>query len=633
MPPMPAVDRDLSEPARGRHGRTSLARLAGGMSSLADTLAILTPTRSPPLLLAAVLVACGCVCACAGDGRTPKERELIAVLRSDAPEADKALACKGLAVHGSADAVPDLAKLLGSERLASWARISLEAIPEPACDAALRTAAADLAGRPLVGVINSLGVRRDAGAVELLAARLNDADPAVASAAAISLGLIGGDAAAAALRPALAAKHEAVRDAAAEACVVCAERLLAGGRAADAAALCDLVRKGDLPSQRVAEATRGAILARGAAGVPLLVEQLRSADRRLFGIGLSVARELPGPEVDAALAAEIGAAPPARAALVVVALADRGGAVARKTLAAVAARRDAARDVRLAAVQSLGRMGDAESLSPLLAAAAESDADLAAAAKTAVADLPAAGVDEAIRARLVGADAAALPLLLDLVARRRIAAALPEVLAAVGSSDKVARNAALAALGETVDLDRLNVLVERSIGSDDAGDSAAALAALRTACVRMPDRDGCTARLEPAIATAPMGTRISLLDIVGEVGGTRALAAVAAAAKSDQEPLRDAGTRLLGKWMTADAAPVLLDLAKTLPDGKYRDRALKGYLRIARQLAANEAERIAMCRTALAAARDDADRQIVFDAIRGMPNADALRKAVEDRAL
>jgi hypothetical protein len=147
----------------------------------------------------------------------------------------------------------------------------------------------------------------------------------------------------------------------------------------------------------------------------------------------------------------------------------------------------------------------------------------------------------------------------------------------------------------------------------------------------MPDRDGCTMRLEPAIATAPLVTRIALLEIVGDVGGPRALAAVVTAAKSQEEPLRDAGTRLLGKWMTADAAPVLLDLAKTLPAGKFRDRALKGYLRIARQLAANEAERVAMCRTALGLSRDDADRQIIFDAIRAMPNAEALRQAVEGR--
>jgi hypothetical protein len=197
--------------------------------------------------------------------------------------------------------------------------------------------------------------------------------------------------------------------------------------------------------------------------------------------------------------------------------------------------------------------------------------------------------------------------------------------------DNGVRPAALAAAGETVDFGRLQLIIERAIGSDDAGDSAVALAALRTACVRMPDRDGCTALLEPVIATGPVGTRIALLDIVGEVGGPRALAAVAAAARSTDEPLRDAGTRLLGTWMTADAAPVLLELTKEIPAGKYRDRALKGYLRIARQLAANEAERVAMCRTILGLARDDADRQIVFDAIRGMPNADAVRKAVEPR--
>lgn len=587
-------------------------------------------TRSSVFLLVAAAL-CLAGVACAGDGRSPNEQELIAVLRSDAAEADKAMACKQLAVYGSADAVPELAKLLGNERLSSWARIPLEAIPDPACDAALRQAAAGLTGRPLVGVINSLGARRDAGAVDMLAARLADADAAVASSAAIALGLIGGEAAAAALRPVLAAPNPAVRNAAAEACVVCAEGLAAGGRAVDAAALCDLVRKANVPPQRVVEATRGAILARGTAGVPLLVEQLRSADERLFAIGLSVSRELRGPEVDAALETELSTAAPARAAVVVDALADRGGPGVRQLLAAFAERHAGPREVRLAAVRALGRIGDDGSLAPLLVAASENDAELAAVAKTAITELRGESVDEALRVKLAGADAAKQPLFLDLVGKRRVAAALPDVLAALKSGDTAVREAALAALGETIDLERLNVLVERAVGSDDAGDSAAALAALRTACVRMPDRDACTAKLEPAIATAPMGTRIALLDIVGEVGGGRALGVVNAAAKSDQEPLRDAGTRLLGKWMTADAAPVLIDLAKTLPNGKYRDRALKGYLRIARQLAANEAQRVAMCRTILGLAHDDADRQIVFDAIRGMPNADAVRKAVEAR--
>ena len=37
--------------------------------------------------------------------------------------AKKAIACKQLAIHGTKQAVPELAKLLHDEQLASWARI------------------------------------------------------------------------------------------------------------------------------------------------------------------------------------------------------------------------------------------------------------------------------------------------------------------------------------------------------------------------------------------------------------------------------------------------------------------------------------------------------------------------------
>jgi glycine/D-amino acid oxidase-like deaminating enzyme len=43
---------------------------------------------------------------------------------------------------------------------------------------------------------------------------------------------------------------------------------------------------------------------------------------------------------------------------------------------------------------------------------------------------------------------------------------------------------------------------------------------------------------------------------------TMSVNAVAAAAKSNDPALQDASTRLLGIWMTPDAAPVLLELSK-----------------------------------------------------------------------
>ncbi len=102
------------------------------------------------------------------------------MLRSGEP-AEKAIACKELAIHGSKACVPELAKLLADERLASWARIALEAIPDPTADEALRSAMDKLDGKLLVGVINSIGVRRGAGAVDPLARRLKDQDAEVAS--------------------------------------------------------------------------------------------------------------------------------------------------------------------------------------------------------------------------------------------------------------------------------------------------------------------------------------------------------------------------------------------------------------------------------------------------------------------
>ncbi len=138
----------------------------------------ITQYSSRCVALAGAMVAVAVLTARADDTDNGKEKALIAVLTSpDSSKADKAITCKKLAVFGSKNAVPALAALLGDEELISWARIALESIPGAEADEALRKATATLKGRSLVGVINSIGVRRDAGAVTLLAQRLKDKEP------------------------------------------------------------------------------------------------------------------------------------------------------------------------------------------------------------------------------------------------------------------------------------------------------------------------------------------------------------------------------------------------------------------------------------------------------------------------
>jgi len=555
-----------------------------------------------------------------------REKELIAVLRSDAPAAEKALACKHLAVHGSSAAVADLAGLLSNEQLASWARIPLEAIPGPAADEALSKALDTLNGNLLVGVINSIGVRRDAAAVGALAARLKHDNNEVASASAVALGRIGDDAASSALRAALKSTDVKVRSAVAEGCVLCAEQRLQGGRQAEAAEIYDEVRKTDLPKQRILEATRGAILARGQGGVELLVEQLHSSDKAMFQIALGTAREMTGDQIDKALADELSKAKPERAALLIAAMADRKETVQLPAVLKAAAGGE--KSVRIAAIQALGRVGNASCLAALLETATQDDADLAEAAKIALTELPGDTVNQEIVARLAKPDGKSYPVLLQLVGSRRVAAE-SALIKALDHADKNVRTAALTSLGATVTADKLPVLIGQVVSPKNAADALTAQKALKEACVRMPDRDACADLLSAAMAKAPAATKPVVLEILGAVGGGNALKSIAASAKSNDPQLQDTGSRLLGEWMTIDAAPVLLDLAKTAPGEKYQVRALRGYLRIARQFVMPDAQRAEMCDKALDAARSSTEQKMVVEILKRYPSVDTLKVAVK----
>jgi HEAT repeat protein len=569
-------------------------------------------------LLAAAAAVCG-----QDNPYAAKEADLIEVLKSG-QKPDQALACKQLAIVGSEKSVPELARLLADEELASWARIALEAIPGPAADEALTKAAQSLEGRLLVGAINSLGVRRATGAVEPLRARLADKDPLVAAAAAVALGKIGNDQATQSLRQALAAGTPEIRSAAAEGCILCAERLLADGKSDDAIAIYDEIRKADVSKPRKLEATRGAILARKSGGIPLLIEQLQSPDKHYLQIALSAARELPGREVDEALAGALTKLTAERAALVLYALADRE--LDTVPAAVLTAAKNGDKTVRIAAIDFVGRRGDASSVDTLLEIATESDAELSQAARRALVELPGHKVNAELAARLNKAEGKVLPVLIELAGQRRFEATAA-LKRALEHPDKAVRSAALTALGATVGPQDLSVLVSHVTSAKDADLAEAAHKALTAASIRMPDRDACAAELAAAMQRAPAAVKPKLLETIGAVGGKKSLETIAAALKGNNEELKDAGSRILGEWMSVDAAPVLLDVAKDPKAGRYQVRALRGYIRLARQFQMNDRERADMCQKALDAATRADEQRLVMQVLERYPSVETLRVA------
>jgi hypothetical protein len=91
--------------------------------------------------------------------------------------------------------------------------------------------------------------------------------------------------------------------------------------------------------------------------------------------------------------------------------------------------------------------------------------------------------------------------------------------------------------------------------------------------------------------------------------------------------LQDAATKTLGIWLSADAAPVLLQVAQG--DGRFANRALGGYIRIFRQFELPEKERVAMAARGLKAASRSNERNAAIDAMTRFPCVGTFELALD----
>src|SRR5438067_10638115 len=148
--------------------------------------------------------------------------------------AGKQYICRQLGLIGGDATVPVLAGMLTQSQTNDMARNALERIPGDISAKALRDAVATTSGKAKIGVINSLGQRRDVSAVAILKPLLASPDEAILESAAAALAMIGNHAALGALSSANSGLAGTRRLRVTEAYLRCAERVGAGGGSAEA---------------------------------------------------------------------------------------------------------------------------------------------------------------------------------------------------------------------------------------------------------------------------------------------------------------------------------------------------------------------------------------------------------------
>ena len=568
-----------------------------------------------------------------------KQRKLIAILQSDAPPQDKAIPCKQLAIYGNKEAVPALAPLLANKDLASWARIALEAIPGPEAEEALRSAVPKLEGELLIGTINSIGVRRDAKAIDALAGKLKDGDVEVVAAAAAALGNIGGTKAAGALSQALSNSSKQTAPAIAEGCILCAEGFLTDGKFADATSLYDTVRKADVPKQRWLEATRGAILARQSAGLPLLLEQLRSPYKSEMGMALRTARELKGREVSEAIGAELDNATAERQVMLLLALADRKDAAVLPKLLQVAQKSQ--KPTRVATLTLLDRFSDPSAVPVLLDAAAEADADIAKPAKATLTRMEGKVVDSALLSTLNSKPSPKMrQAAIELAALRRVDAALPAVTSSLEDSDSGVRRAALNTLSTLGTEQQTDDLVRMLSKTQDADDREAIEKALTGICGRTGTKS--LSQVLPLAKSKDSELRTIALRTLATIGGPEALAAVTSAVDDSDEEVQNEAVGTLSTWPNnwpedGAVAEPLLSLVKSGKKRAHQVQGARGYLLyIQENKKLSNAEKVKAIDDLLPLLKGPTEKRLAISALGAIPTGKSLESLLnlaEDPAL
>jgi HEAT repeat protein len=198
-----------------------------------------------------------------GDAAARKalEKRLVDTLTGGISRSALDYVCRRLRIVGTRQSIEALAALLAAEETSHIARYALERIPDEKAVEVMRDALPKVSKKLKPGIIGSLGKRRDKKSIQAISKLLGDSDIQVAKAAAESLAMIGTPAAARELSKFAKKASANMKLPVADACLICAEQLLANGEKSEALALYRELQGGDKPAHVKAAAMKGILTA------------------------------------------------------------------------------------------------------------------------------------------------------------------------------------------------------------------------------------------------------------------------------------------------------------------------------------------------------------------------------------
>ena len=550
------------------------------------------------------------------------EARLLRLVQSDATAAGKDFAFRELSLIGTEASVPVLAGMLDTSDMARYA---LTRIPGPGVDHALRKALDKSSGNVKIGIINSLGQRRNSKSVSVLRPLLSSSDSGLAEAAAAALADIADGPALDALGAARGRAAGPWRQRFSEAYLRCADRVAAQGNKGLAIQVYkQLTAPAEAEMVRIAALT-GLAAADSNSAAPVLTTEVVSKSPRVQRAAIRLLAEIPGTGVTAALVEQFPKLPPSGQVQLLAALADRGDASIRPLL--VKAAKENAADVRAAALAGLGRLGDESSVPLLAEAAATSQGAEQVAARESLYGLRGSGIDPAIIAAIGSATGKVRIELIIAAGERASAAAGHALIHAVQDKDPGLRREALKAMRNVAGPAQVPALLELLLQAPGASDRRDAAQTLAAALRRSgPAQAGAVVAAYQAAPAEHF--RVSLLEVMGQTSSGEALPLLRHCLKDAAPEIVRAAILALSNW--ADPAPLadLAAVAKSSTNPAQQILALRGYLKlmvIPSQRPNPESARL--LGEAMQLAKEPAEKQTVLSLLPTYPCKESLELA------
>jgi HEAT repeat protein len=556
------------------------------------------------------------------------ERQLDDFLKADATYASRQFVCEQLSVTGSEASVPVLSPMLVDANTCDMARYALERIPGEAVDKALREAIDKADVNLKAGIINTIGVRGDKKTVALLAKLITDTNQAVANAAISALGKIDDPCAVAAIAKAKGEIKGALQPAVLEAYLLCADRLAAKGQKGNASAIYKQLSAPAEPIQIRTAAVRGVIIASGDKAGETIVEVLKSNDKPMQTAAIATLKNVADTNVIKMAAEQLPNLATEQQIQLLAALAECNNHAALPAILSAAKSSDD--NVRVAALNAIGILGDTSTIDMLVQTASTASGAEQKAAQDALYRLRGADVDQAILKKMPGAEPKVKIELIRSCDQRNITVAVPLLIKAAKDANEPVRIEAIRALRNLADESNLQELIDLQMTASDTDRDELEKTVIAVAKLIPADKSPAGKILASVSSAKDLDTRCSLLSVLGKIGDPAAMPVLRDALGDKEDKVKDAAVRSLSDWPTSEPAADLLKVAKESQNPTHKVLALRGYIRLTGLETNKPAEEIVkMYKEAMALSPTPAEKKMVLSGLANMKSFEALQMSAE----